>query len=173
MNTLYVITKYLTFPGAMVRGLFEHLMCRICSLPVEDNRLMQKDELCSHVEHELAPTARKAFALCFVPAFLNAIIATLLAITSTIGLFYFEQTGIVNIIISVLAYWIAFSLYVNSYPLIEDALNMKDKIYNHGTLLQKIIYAPGFLGCYIGAFLERYCITFLLALAGLVALILF
>lgn len=172
MNTLYIITRYLTFPGAMVRGIWEHLVCRICGIPVEDNRLIRRDELCGHVEHELAPTSRKAFALCFVPAFMNAFLGFLLLMPSALGLFYFEMTGIVNTIVNVLAFWFAVSLYVNSYPLIEDALNMKEQVYKHGSIIQKIFYAPGFLGCYIGAFLEKYLITFVIAVVCMVALIL-
>lgn len=172
MNTLYIITRYLTLPGAMVRGIWEHLVCRICGIPVEDNRLIRSDEVSSHVEHELAATPRSAFALCFVPAFMNSFLALLLTVPSVVGLFYFEMSGALNIIINLIAYWFAFSLYVNKYPLVEDALNMKYQVYKHGNTVQKIIYAPGFAFCYIGAYTEKYLITFLLAVAGLVMLIL-
>ena len=57
MTTLYIITKYLTFPGALVRGFFEQLVCRICGIPVEDNRIVRRDELSGHIEHELFPKA--------------------------------------------------------------------------------------------------------------------
>lgn len=172
MDKLYVISKFLTFPGAMVRGFWEHIVCKICGIPVEDNRLLRNDELCGHVEHELAPTARKAFALCFVPAFLNALLAFLLAVPSMLSLFAFEMNGALNLVCGIVAFWFAFSLCVNSYPLVEDALNMKEKVYKNGTIIQKIFYAPGFAFLYIGAFLEKYLITFVLALAALAALIL-
>ncbi|MGN1418119.1 MAG: hypothetical protein ACI4W6_02190 [Acutalibacteraceae bacterium] len=172
MTVLYIITKYLTLPGAMVRGFWEHLVCKICGIPVEDNRLIRNDEVSSHVEHELAPTSRKAFALCFVPAFMNGVLALILTIPSICGLFFFNISGALNVIPNVLAYWFAFSLYVNSYPLVEDALNMKYQVYKNGTILQKIVYAPGFLFTYVGAYAEKYCITFVLAVAGFVALLL-
>lgn len=156
----------------MVRGLWEHIVCRICGIPVEDNRLLRSDELCSHVEHEFAQSARHAFALCFVPAFMNGLLAFLLAFPSLLSLFYFEQSGLITIILGVVSYWFAFSLYVNSYPLVEDALNMKEQIYKHGTVLQKIFYSIGFPFLYIGAFCEKYLITFVLAVIGLVGLIL-
>lgn len=172
MTILYIITKYLTFPGALVRGFWEHLVCKMCSIPVEDNRLLRNDEVSSHVEHELAPTSRKAFALCFVPAFMNGLLALLLAIPSTLGLFFFNISGVLNVIVNIIAYWFAFSLYVNSYPMIEDALNMKEQVYKNGTVLQKIFYAPGFLFTFVGAYAERYLITFLIAAAGFVAMLL-
>ena len=48
---------------------------------------------------------------------------------------------------------------------------MKEKIYKEGNILQKILFAPGFLGCYIGAYLERWGVTFLLALAVLILML--
>lgn len=171
MTFLYIITRFLTFPGALVRGFFEHLVCRVCGVPVEDNRIIRKDELSGHIEHELFPKARGAFAVCFVPAFLNGILAFLLCLCPFVNLFMFEMNGIVSTILSVIAYWFAFSLYVNSYPSIEDALNMKEKVYKNGTVLQKIFYSPGFVFLYIGAYAERYCVTFVLAFALFIGLI--
>ena len=48
---------------------------------------------------------------------------------------------------------------------------MKEKIYREGNALQKILFAPGFVCLYIGAYLERYCVTFLLALAVMILMI--
>lgn len=171
MNILYVITRFITFPGALVRAMWEHLVCKICGVPVEDNRTFRNDEMCSHIEHELLPHASGAFAVCFVPAFMNGMLALFLSWTPMLGLFAFEMTGTASKIISIVAYWFAFSLYVNSYSSIEDALNMKEKVYKSGNIFQKILYAPGFLGCYVGAYLERYLVTFVAALGVLVYLI--
>ena len=172
MTGFYIFTRFLTFPGALVRGLWEHLVCRACGVPVEDTRLLRRDELCSHLEHELMPRPRGAFAICFVPAFLNGLLAFLLCAGPLLGLFAFEMRALVPKIVYILAYWFAFSLYVNSYPLVEDAINMREKVFREGKVIQKILYAPGFLFLYIGAFLERWGVTFLLALAGMVLLIL-
>lgn len=171
MTAVYIITRFLTFPGALVRGFFEHLVCRICGIPVEDNRIVRRDELSGHIEHELFPKARGAFAICFVPAFMNGILSFLLFLCPFVNLFLFEMNGVLSIILGVISYWFAFSLYVNSYPTIEDALNMKEKVYKNGSVLQKIFYSPGFVFLYVGAFAERYCITFLIAAAAFVALL--
>ena len=77
MTAFYYITKYITFPGAYVRCFWEQIICRICKVPVEDNRYLRQDELAGHIDHEFMPTARSAFALCFVPAFFNALGALL------------------------------------------------------------------------------------------------
>lgn len=169
MNTLYIITKWLTFPGAMVRALFEQLVCRICGIPVEDNRVLRNDELFGHVEHELAPTTRSAFAICFVPAFLNCVLATLLLLPSALSIFIFQMTGVIPMLVNIVAYWFAASLFANSYPLIEDAMNMKEKIYEGKSTWLKIVYAPGFAFLYVLSFLEKYCITFLGVIALTVA----
>ncbi len=171
MTALYILTKYLTFPGVLVRALWEQLVCRACGVPIEDTRALRRDELCGHIEHELMPKSRGAFAICFVPAFLGGLLAFLLAIGPTLGLFVFEMTGIPGMIVNLFAYWFACSLFVNSYPSVEDALNMRDKVYHEGTILQKIVYAPAFVFLFLGAYLERYCITFLIAVGGTILLI--
>ena len=171
MTALYYITRFLTFPGAMARGVWEHIVCKLCGIPVENNRLLRTDELCSHIEHELAPTSRKAFLVCFVPAFMNGLLAFFLSMPSVVGYFYFEMASVESTIINLVSYYFAFSLFVNSYPTIEDALNMKEKVYKEGNFLQKFFYIPGFAICYIGAFLEKYLVTFVIAVAGLVYLL--
>lgn len=168
MTALYAITRFITFPGALVRAMWEHLICRICSVPVEDNRTFRFDEMCGHIEHELMPKSRSAFAICFVPAFLNGLLALLLSMGPVLGLFVFEMSGMTGMLVNIVSYYFAVSLYVNSYSTIEDALNMKEAVYKHGTVLQKIFYALGFLGCYIGSYLERYCGTFLIAVIATV-----
>ena len=163
MTAFYYITKYLTFPGVYVRCFWEQIVCRICKIPVEDNRYLRKDEMCGHIDHELMPKASSAFALCFVPAFFNAIGAFFLAIMPIVFLFVYRTTNPVLLAVSAVSYWFAVSLYVNSYSLIEDAINMLEKIYKQGNLAQKIIYAPGAALLYVGSYLERYGVTFVIA----------
>ena len=171
MTAFYILTKYLTFPGAYARCFWEQVVCRICHIPVEDNRYLRQDEMCSHVDHELMPTARSAFALCFVPAFFNAIGAFFLSIFPLVYLFIYETTDLKLLLISAVSYWLACSLYINSYSLVEDAINMMEKVYKQGNILQKIIYAPGAACLYVGSYLERYGITFIAAVVATIALI--
>ena len=171
MTALYYITKYLTFPGAYARCFWEQIVCRICRVPVEDNRYLRQDEMCSHIDHEFMPTASSAFAFCFVPAFFNAIGAFCLGILPLFFLFFYETTNVITLAVSVVSYWLSCSLYINSYSLVEDAMNMMEKIFKHGNILQKIIYAPGAALLYIGSFLEKYCITFIAVVVFTVAMI--
>lgn len=165
MTALYIIIKYLTFPGVLVHGMWEQIVCRICKVPVEDNRYLRRDEMAGHIEHEFMPKARGAFAICFVPFFFNMLGALILGLIPAIMFVYLQFRGIALIALSLVSYWFAISLFVNSFPLVEDAMNMMDKVYHHGNILQKIFYAPGAVICYSGAYLEKYCMTFIFAMA--------
>ena len=52
MTIVYVITKYITVIGSILKGFWEHLFCRILGVPVSDARYLQATELCGHVEHD-------------------------------------------------------------------------------------------------------------------------
>ena len=170
MTGLYILVRYLTFPGAILKGFWQQVVCRICKVPVEDNRYLRKDEMCGNIEHEFMPKARGAFALCFVPAFMNALLCVLLTVVPEIVLF-FGIGGMALKAVSIVSLWFGASLYLNSYPLVEDAMNMMNKVYRKGNILQKIFYAPAAAVLYIGAYLERYNVTFLAFVAGALALV--
>ena len=55
MTGLYILIRYLTFPGAIMKGFWQQVVCRICKVPVEDNRYLRNDEMCGSVEHEFMP----------------------------------------------------------------------------------------------------------------------
>ena len=80
-------------------------------------------------------------------------------------LLYLQFRGLFLGISCAVSYWFAISLFVNAFPLVEDALNMIDKVYRKGNILQKILYTPGVWTCYAGAYLEKYCLTFVFAVA--------
>lgn len=172
MTTLYIITRFITFPGAMIRGFWEQIICRIHKVGVEDNRYLRKDELCSHVEHEFMPKAGSAFAVCFVPMLLQLILALLVAAPAAFDILYLGSFKFPLGLIDIVCLWIGFSLLVNCFPSVEDAINMTDKLYHgNANIFQKIIFAVGAGICYVGAFLERYCITFLSSVALLIVFI--
>ena len=171
MTGLYIIIKYLTFPGALVRGMWEQIVCRVCKVPVEDNRYLRRDEMISHVDHELMLKARGAFAICYVPFFFCILGAILFGTIPTAMLLYLQFRGLFLDITCAVSYWFAFSLFVNAFPLIEDAMNMVDKVYHNGNILQKIFYTPGIAICYAGAYLEKYCLTFIFAVAFTIGVI--
>ena len=159
MTFLYVITKYITFPGAYVRCMWEQIVCRITKTAVEDNRYIRDDEMSSHIDHELIKSPSGAFSIGFVPFFFGIIGTCLLGFFPIL----FQPTGGFATVVSVLCLWFALSLFSNLFPQIEDALNMLEKTYKKGNILQKILYTPGLLVMVAGAYLEKYCITFIAA----------
>lgn len=162
MTALYIITRFITFPGALLRGFLEQIVCRIHKSAVEDNRYLRKDEMCSHIEHEFMEKAGGAFAVCFVPMLIQAVLALFTGLTAFINLLYLGAFSFPMSILDIVCLWVAASLLVNCFPSVEDALNMIDKLYrSKSNILQKIIFAPGAAVCFVGAYLERYCITFL------------
>ena len=173
MTKLYVIIKSLLFPGAYLRCFWEQVICRICKIPVEDNRYLRDDELTSHVEHEFAPSAGKAFAVCYVPHLLTFLAALVLAIIPILVLFVMEVDNVLLTIFCALSWWFSVSAICNTFPSIEDAINMKEKVYKNGNILQKIIFAPGFAVMYLGAYAERYFVSFILSLVATILLITF
>lgn len=165
MTGLYILIKYLTFPGVLVRGMWEQIVCRFSKVPVEDNRYLRRDEMIGHIEHEFMPKARGAFAICFVPFFFNILGAILFGTIPAVMLLYLQFRGVFLGITCAVSYWFAISLFINAFPLVENAMNMVDKVYHSGNILQKIFYTPGILVCYAGAYLEKYCLTALFAVA--------
>ncbi len=170
MTVLYIITKYLTFPGCLVRGLWEQIVCRFSKVPVEDNRYLRRDEMMGHIEHEFMPRPRGAFAICFVPFLFNILGALIFGIFPAVFLVYLQFGGLWFTVFSALSYWFAVSLLVNAFPLKEDVANMTEKVYGKGNILQKILYTPGIAVLYAGSLLERYGLTFVLAIGITVGL---
>ncbi len=171
MTALYIITRFLTFPAVFTRAFFEHIVCRIHKTVVEDNRAFHSDEACSHVEHELMKTPGSAFALCFVPMLCQLILGLFVSITAATDLLYLGYFQMPMAVIDIVCLWVGFSLSVNCFPLVEDAMNMWEQLYKtKGHVFQKIVFAPGAVICYVGAYLEKYCLTFV---SGIVITLLF
>lgn len=166
MTMIYILTRFITFPGALTRGLFEQLVCRTHKTVVEDNRYLRNDENCSHIEHELMNTPGAAFAVCFVPMLLQLILGVCVSMCAVTNLIYLGSFSMPSGIIDIICLWLGFSLSVNCFPSVEDALNMIEKLYKtEGHVLKKIIFAPGAAVCFVGAYLEKYCLTFVSGIA--------
>lgn len=166
MNTLYYITRILTFFGTECRCAFEHIACRILKLPIEDTRTFKDSELCGHIEHELAPTLGKAFFVCWFPFTLNCLLACCFLYSGAYRIVY---AGDYSSLASWLFLWLGFSFAANVFPTFEDALALKDALYGGKNLAAKILLAPFFGVVYAGSFIERYSLTVLTSLAFTIA----
>ena len=111
-------------PGALLKGFLEHLFCRICGIPVEYAEYMQRNELCGHTEHLLAPH-RGSFSFCFGPHIIMLILGMVTAFPASIDLFYLGTVTPADVILC----YIGISFLTNCFPMVEDALNMWDNLY--------------------------------------------
>ncbi len=161
MTTVYVITRCLTFFGAMLRNFWEQIVCKICKIPAEDVSVFKNSELCGHVEHHVIYRKRDAFLMCFVPFALNFVLACCFLTMGSYRVVYMGDTGTYQAVIFL---WLGISCAANCVPSFEDMLAFKDCIYGGKNRLLKIIFAPFFAVICAGACLERYSLTFLLSI---------
>lgn len=155
------IAKLLTFPGALIHALWEHILCRIYGTPIEDPRYMRSDEMCGHIEHEVEPSTAKRFFICLIPFLFNLIIGVVAALPASAGLFWNGLTG-VDAALCILMLWIGISMLANVFPSVEDALMLWDAIYHRGggiSLAGKILLAPFAALFYAGAYLDKWGVT--------------
>ncbi len=188
MTVFYVLSKILTFPGALTKALFEQIMCRIFKCPVEDNRYLRTDKMCGHIEHEAINSPVKSYLFCFIPGLLNFLLAcaigffplvNILNLGNYSGFVVFPQelsqsvqnpemleTPVKTLDFTILFFfvWVSVSLLSNLFPIIKDAVIMKEQYKNLPTAL-KIIFFPGFIGMQVGARLEKFGITLLILIA--------
>lgn len=162
MINLYVGTRVLTFPGTVLRSFWEHFVCRICSIPAEDIRSFKVSEMCGHVEHELLKKKSHSFCMCLIPFVLNFILACCFFLGGSYRIAYI---GDFKSILAWVYLWLGVSFAANCVPSFEDVLTFKDLFYNkENKLLVKIIVAPFYALIYGFSILERFGLTFIVAI---------
>ena len=162
MTNLYIATRVITFFGTMLRVFLEHITCRIFKIAAEDIRPFKQSELCGHVEHELVKTRKQAFNICFIPFMGNFILGCALLLSGAYSVIY---VGNLSSLRGWLFLIVGISCIANCAPSFEDALSLKDMFFNKETsLVKKILVAPFFGVYYASAFLERFSVTFILAI---------
>lgn len=188
MTVFYVLSKILTFPGALTKALFEQIMCRIFKCPVEDNRYLRTDKMCGHIEHEAINSPVKSYLFCFIPGLLNFLLGCTIGLFPLVNIlnlgnysgfvvFPQEMTQTVqnpemleapirtlDLAIIIFFVWVSISLLSNLFPIIKDAVIMKEQ-YKKLPVALKVIFYPGYIGMQIGARLEKFGLTFLILIA--------
>lgn len=159
MSILYLITKYITFPGALLRCFWEQFMCKIGKVPIENNKCLQVNEMCGHIEHEIVDKKVKSFFNTFIPGLVVFVVGIMFLIAPVINLFYLEISGTTLKIVMYVMLYFAFSMLTNIFPSIEDAIVMWEN-YKKLKLPLKILFSLGAVTMYVGAYLEKYSVTF-------------
>ncbi len=177
MRILYIITKFITLPMAYLKSVWEHVACVMLRLAVEHKECLTMDEACGHVEHKLADKKAKAYFVCAIPSFIMTLAAVVLAAAGAIPLFYLgvckgaaisSRPGVFWLYVAFI--YLGGSALCNMFPMVEDVMQMRAMIYGKdgANIFVKIILFLPVLWLTIGAYLEKYCVTFLLT-AGAVA----
>lgn len=164
---LGVIAKCITFPGALVQALWEHILCRVYEVPVEDARYLRGDELCGHVEHEMPQSAAKRFFLCFVPFLFNLILGVVFAFPAAASIFWAGQYTQAEGLANILMLWLGVSFLTNLFPSVEDALALWDAFYKRDGgihMIGKVLLAPITAVLFAGAYLAKYGAALLTAI---------
>jgi len=179
MKILYVIGKYLTFPGAYLKALWEHLLCRLLHLPIERADYLLPDEGCGHIEHAFTRSRSKNMLLCFFSAAGNLLFGAPLFLTGFSALIYFAETPGDNtwlFALHVAMLCLGASLLCNLAPLPEDILHLWGSLYRNPAVKTnaavKVLFFLPVLCLRIAAFLERYALNVVLMLAFLLTALL-
>lgn len=167
MTALYIASKILTFPGAYLRGFWEHLTCKILGLPVEVPGYLRLDEACGHVEHGLAQKGWAAYLIATGPGFMNLMTGFPIFLAGFVNLVYMGirySDSPALFITYILMTYVGASLMCNVFPLVEDAMNLYDVAYSQKKMNafgRLLAFIPTVI-TYAGAYLEKYGITVIL-----------
>lgn len=161
MTYVYIVTRALTFFGSILRVFWEHVACRILKLPVEDIRGFKTDETCGHIEHELPTSLSSAFFICCLPFTMNFIFGCAFSLSGAYRLFYVGEKDYWPVYVMI---WLGISCFANCASSFEDALAFKDALATSDKKVARILVAPFFAVNYAMSFLERYSVTFVLAI---------
>jgi len=124
MKTLYLITKILTYPGAFMKGFWEHVACRILRLRVTDRRYLRPNEACGHAAHAPAMTPAKAYLLSLLPYLAQRALGWIFLGASVAPLLIFGMRGLEEnplLVLEIVALFLGISLVCNAFPQWEDA----------------------------------------------------
>ena len=176
MKILYIISKFLTFPGAYIRCFWEHLICKCIGLPVEPTGYLRADEACGHVEHSLAKKPFGAYVLATLPGFINFNMGMSFFLLGYLNLKFMGITPYDSVplfILYIVSLYLGVSMLCCVFPLYEDILNYwgmaygksKVKFKGIGRFFQIIFRIFAFIPTVItmiGALFEKWCINFIL-----------
>ncbi len=163
----------LTVCGAVTRAFFEHVLLKLCRVPVEDRAYLQRNELFGHVEHKPARTFAQSFCICFFPGFIVCLLGAVIALPAVLQLFVMGvrphyivdgKVSVMFIVCTVLLYF-GVSLFCHAFPAYEDALYLWEHRRQANPAARILLIVP--IACMrAGAFLARFGVWQILAIAA-------
>ena len=177
MRILYVIGKYITFPGAFIRAFWEQLTCLLLSLPVEHKGYLRANEMCGHIEHILPKKAAAAYISATAPGVMGLISGLPLTVFGFINLRilgFAPADSVWLFILYIVILYVGISIMCCLFPQFEVAQNLWD------ITLEKLaskeakakiggifMFLPA-LFTYVGAILERFSVPVVIWIVGTV-----
>ena len=159
MSIIYVIVKALTLPGAILHAFLEHMVCRGSKVIVEDERVVQFNEMLSHVDHQLIGRKGPSFDICFIPFFMNFVFGFLTLSYGSTAIIYFAKY---EDIFAWVCLYFGIALLTNLFPQIEDVMMLKDNyLVNNDKKLSKALVTPWYGIFWLGARIEKMGLTLL------------
>lgn len=157
MSIIYVIIKVLTLPGAIMHAFFEHMVCRNAKIIVEDERVVQFNEMLSHVDHQLVKRKGPSFDICFIPFFMNFVLGFLSLSYGSTAIIYFAKY---EDIFAWVCLYFGIALLTNLFPQVEDVMMVKDNYFSDKVkTINKILVAPWYGIFFLGSRLEKWGLT--------------
>jgi hypothetical protein len=159
IKIFYLISKTITIPGTLLKAFLEHIACRLTLTAMDNDRYYQNNEMCGHVEHDLAEKRGQAFVLCFFPFIIMLIFGIIFAWAGSIDIIAigeFRRNEHVNLM-GFFYLYLGLCFLNNLFPSTEDYLSFKELFYGKGSknIFLKIILAPLFALFFIGTKLEK------------------
>lgn len=180
MTALYVLTKTIFFPGTFLKGFWEHVMCRLLDVEIyAADSYLSRNRLCGHVSMLPEPNASRSFFVCFLPSLLNFFLGFPAFVVGVLTLGFMGVDVIDPLtgkfcplfILYVVLYLFGASCLCSLFPYAEDARHVWRTHYGSestaSTAGKVLAFLPTCL-MNVGAFLEKYCITFFVCIALLV-----
>lgn len=157
MSIIYVIVKVLTLPGAVLHAFFEHMVCRGAKVIVEDEKVVQFNEMLSHVDHQLIKRKGPSFDICFIPFFMNLFLGFLSLSYGATTIIYFAKYAD---IFGWICLYFGIALLTNLFPQIEDVMMLKENyLANNSKKINKILVTPLYGIFWLGSRLEKVGLT--------------
>lgn len=175
MTVIYIICKILTCPGAYLRGFLEHIVAKICGCYIESDGYIRMDEVSGHTDHSFPLKKGGAVAIAFIPGILHFVFGVVLSFAGILPLALLKVDFSHHILfpVYIIVTYIGVSMLCNLFPLVDDALFCKERLYGKeggaNIFVRIIMFIPTVI-CIAGAYIERYCINIPVIAAVLVLL---
>lgn len=172
MTVIAIIIKFITLPGAYLKGFFEQVMCKICGCYVESDGYLRMDAACGHVDHIPAEKRGKAFSVAVFPGCVTFLFGIILWVSGLGALALLKirpSDNVTMFVIYVILAYLGFSLLNNVFPMPEDAHTNWSLLFGKGNsagfVAKVLLFIPSAIN-FAGAYAERFGINFLLLSAA-------